>query len=399
MFKPEVKIGVGGFKIHKKEKEYLNEVIDSNRLSYGPMTQKFESLFAKCHDCKYAIFCNSGTSALHISLAALKEKYRWKDGDEVIVPAVTFIATSNIILHNNLQPVFVDVDKKTYNIDPTLIEEKITDKTRAIIPVHLFGLPCDMEPIIKIAKVHDIRIIEDSCETIMAKYRGKKVGSFGDIGCFSTYIAHILTTGVGGFATTNNDELAVILKSLMNHGRDSIYLKIDDDKNKKGTELFEMVSRRFKFVHLGHSFRATELEAAIGLGQLERIEKIISQRKENAEHLTENLKDLEDYLQLPYIPNDRDHVFMMFPIVLKNQKKDNLVNFLEGNLIETRDMVPLLNQPIYKKIFGEIENDYPVAKWINQSGFYIGCHQYLIKKELRYAIQKFYEFFGKKGKT
>jgi dTDP-4-amino-4,6-dideoxygalactose transaminase len=396
LIKPKQQIGVGGFRIHKREKEYLKEVINSNRLSYGPKTQKFETLFANLHECKYGIFTNSGTSALHISLAALKEKYSWKNNDSVIVPSITFIATSNIVLHNNMKPIFVDIDKKTYNIDPSLIEEKITDKTRAIIPVHLFGLPCDMDPIMKIAKDYNLKIIEDSCETIMARYKGKMVGSFGDIACFSTYIAHILTTGVGGFAITNNDEIAIFLKSLMNHGRDSIYLKMDDDKGKKGADLFEMVSRRFKFIHLGHSFRTTELEAAIGLGQLDRIKKIISQRKKNAEYLIKNLKDLEDYIQLPHIPNNRDHVFMMFPIVLNGQKKKDIVNFLEENLIETRDMLPLLNQPIYKKEFGEIEDNYPVARLIDQSGFYIGCHQYLKETELKYIIEKFYEYFERK---
>ena len=276
-FQPKRQIGVGGFAFRYSEKKYLMEVIESNRLSYGPYTQKFETLFAEEHDCKYGIFCNSGTSALHISLAALKEKYNWKDGDEVIVPSVTFIATSNVVIHNNLRPIFVDVSKETYNINSYLIEEKITKKTRAIVPVHLFGLPAEMQPILDIANRYDLKIVEDSCETMFANYRGKRVGSFGDIGCFSTYIAHFLVTGVGGICTTNDPELAVMLRSLMNHGRDSIYIAMDDDK-KAGYELFKIVERRFKFVRLGYSFRATELEAAIGLGQLESKDEIIRKR-------------------------------------------------------------------------------------------------------------------------
>ena len=385
-------IGVGGFAFGESEKKYLSEVIESNRLSYGPYTQRFESLFAEEHDCKYGVFCNSGTSALHVSLAALKEKYNWKDGDEVIVPAITFIATSNVVIHNKLKPVFVDVDKETYNINPHLIEEKITKNTRAIIPVHLFGLPAEMEPILEIANRYGLKIVEDSCETMFANYKGKRVGSFGDIGCFSTYIAHFLVTGVGGICTTNDPELTVMLKSLMNHGRDSIYVAMDDDK-KDGDELFRIVERRFKFIRLGHSFRATELEAAIGLGQLDHKDEIIAKRRSNANYLTNGLKDLREFLQLPRIPKDRDHNFMMYPIVLKQGNKKDLMFFLEENLIETRDMMPLLNQPVYRELFGNIEDKYPVAKRINNNGFYIGCHQYLKKHELDYMIKKFYGFF------
>ncbi len=391
--KIENQIGVGGIVLEEEEKYYLNKVIESNRLSYGPMTQKFESDFAEEHNCKFGIFCNSGTSALHIALAALKERYGWSDYDEVIVPATTFVATANIVIHNNLTPVFVDVEKDTYNIDYKLIEDKISSKTKAIIPVHLFGMPAEMDPIIEIATKYNLRIIEDSCETMFSTYNGKKVGSFGDIGCFSTYIAHFLVTGVGGFCTTNDPELAVILRSLMNHGRDSIYISIDDDKNKSSADFKEIIERRFKFVRLGHSFRATELEAAIGLGQFSKKDKIIERRREIAQKYIDGLKELSEYIQLPFIPENRTHNFMMFPIVLKLEKKGNIVNFLEENNIETRDMLPLINQPIYKEM-GLIEEDmYPISKWIIESGFYIGSHQFISDSEVEYVIKKIKDYF------
>lgn len=392
-FKPVKQIGVGGLDLGPVEKHYLQQVIDSNRLSYGSFSQKFEKLFAELHDCRFATFCSSGTAALHLALSALKEKYGWRDGDEVIVPAVTFIATSNIVLHNNMKPVFVDVDPRTYNINPNLIEVKITNRTRAIIPVHLLGLPADMEPIWSLAEKYNLKIIEDSCETMFATYKGRKVGSLGDVGCFSTYIAHFIVAGIGGLATTNDPELAVIIRSLMNHGRDNIYISIDDDQNVSKEQLLQVVSRRFSFIRLGYNFRATELEAAIGLAQLENRDFIIRKRKENAEYLMENLKDLEKFIQLPCIPPDRDHMFMLFPIVMRNQPKKEIVNFLEENLIETRDLLPLLNQPIFKKLFGDIEDEYPVAKWLNNSGFYIGCHQYLTEEERAYIVEKIHEFF------
>jgi perosamine synthetase len=394
-FKPQRQIGVGGLVLGEQEKRYLAEVIASNRLSYGPMTQRLEREFAELHDCQYAVFCNSGTSALHIALGALKERHGWRDGDEVIVPAVTFVATANIVLHNNMIPVFVDVDAETYNIDAKLIEAKITPKTRAVIPVHLMGLPCDMDPILEIARKHRLKIIEDSCETMFATYKGKKVGSFGDIGCFSTYIAHFVVTGVGGFAISNDPELAVMLKSLMNHGRDSIYLSSSDDHEVSKEKLFEIVSKRFSFVHLGHSFRCTELEAAIGLGQLEQKDEIVKARAENAAYFKERLEPLKDRIQLPFTPLDREHMFMLFPIALRDRHKRGLVNYLEEHLIETRDLMPLINQPVYRKMFGDIEDQYPVAKWLNASGFYIGCHQYLTGEEREYIVDTVLSFFRK----
>jgi dTDP-4-amino-4,6-dideoxygalactose transaminase len=389
-----LRIPVGDLRLGPKEKSYLQRVIESNRLSYGPFSERFESLFARLHECKYAVFCNSGTSALHIATASLKELHGWQDGDEVLVPAVTFIASSNVLLHNRLQPVFVDVDPLTYNIDPSQIESKITARTRAIMPVHLMGLPADMQPIADIAKRHDLRIIEDSCETMFARYQGRSVGSWGDIGCFSTYIAHYIVTGVGGLATTNDPALATMLKSLMNHGRDSIYLNIDDDADCDRERLFTIAARRFNFVHLGHSFRCTELEAAIGLAQLEDKDAIVARRKQVAVQYIERLADLQDYLQLPMVPDDRDHVFMLFPLVVKSESKRSLINFLEVNGIETRDLLPLLNQPIYRKIFGDIEHQYPVAERLNRCGFYIGCHQHLSEADIDYVASKFHEFFG-----
>lgn len=388
-------IGVGGYEMGPREKRYLAQVIASNRISYGPFSQRFEAAFAKAHDCRYAMFCNSGTSALHIALAALKEEHGWSDGDEVLVPAVTFVATSNIVFHNHMRPVFVDVDPKTYNLDPKLIEAKITARTRAIIPVHLMGLAADMGPICELAKRHNLKVIEDSCETAFGSYQGKKVGSLGDIGCFSTYVAHYIVTGVGGFATTNDPKLAVRLRSLMNHGRDSIYYQIDDDKGLKGERLHEVVAKRFSFVSMGHSFRCTEFEAAIGLAQIEEKDKIIRARQKNAARLSKGLKDLEDRLQLPTTPPGQDHMFMIYPLVVKSEDKTGLVHFLEDGGIETRDLLPLINQPIYKKIFGDLEPEYPVAARLNRSGFYIGCHQYLSDKDIDRVVERVHAYFAK----
>lgn len=388
------KVNVGTLNISDKAKEYVNQALDSNRLSYGPFLKKFETSFAVKHEASFAQVSNSGTSSLHIALQALKEFHGWNDEDEVIVPAVTFVATPNVVIHNKMQPVFVDIEPNYYEIDPAKIEEKITPKTRAIMVVHLFGQPCDMSPIWNLASKYNLKIIEDSCETMFARYKGKMVGTLGDIGCFSTYVAHLLTTGVGGLSVTNNPDYAVIMRSLLNHGRDSIYISIDDDDNLTGEQLKEVIGKRFSFVSIGHSFRLTELEGALGVAQMEELEGIVAQRRKNAAYLINGLKDLEGVLQLPKIRQDTEHSFMMFPIVLKKEKKVDCVNFLEQQGIETRDMLPLINQPIYKNMFKIKKGDYPIADWINENGFYVGCHQDLTQDDLDYMICKIKEYFG-----
>lgn len=392
-------IGVGTCNISDRAKKYVNEVLDSNRLSYGPFTQRFEQKFAAAHDCRFAIMSNSGTSSLLVSLAALKNKYGWSDGDEVIVPAVTFVATSNIVMQLNMTPVFVDVDPIFYELDPEKIDAAITSKTRCIIPVHLFGHPCEMDKITDLAQKRGLRIIEDSCETMFTRYQGKSVGSFGDIGCFSTYVAHILTTGVGGLSTTNDIDLATSLRSLINHGRDSIYISIDDDKGKSQEEFQMIVKRRFSFVQMGHSFRVTEMEGALGLAEFEEHESMMKARHFNGDYLTRKLNHLSDKIQLPSIRPGADHAFMMYPIVLRDQKKDELVQYLENNGIETRDMLPLINQPYYQEMFNLDPKDYPNAHWVNESGFYIASHQGLSAVEREYIVQTFDNFFSKKQVT
>jgi perosamine synthetase len=395
--RPTRQIGVGGLELGPRERFYLEQVIASSRLSYGPVTQRFESLFAELHDVRHAIFCSSGTAALQLAVAALKELHGWQDGDEVLVPSVTFVATSNVLLHANLRPVFVDVDPLTYNMDPALVEDRITDRTRAVLPVHLLGLPADMDAIEAVARPRGLRVIEDSCETMFATCRGRTVGSMGDVGCFSTYIAHFIVAGIGGFATTNDDETARVMRSLMNHGRDNIYLSIDDDQNLDAEQLRQVVARRFSFERIGFNFRATEMEAAIGLGQLEEKDAIVQARRSNAAFFMRELSHLQDHLQLPTIPPDFDHAFMLFPLVLRDAPKTELVNYLESHGVETRDLLPLLNQPAYRALYGDLEPEYPVARWLNRSGFYVGCHQYLTEADREYVASTITDFFRAGG--
>lgn len=389
-------IGIGDCRIGERAKQLVLEVLDSNRLSAGPMMERFESEIARLHDCRYGLMCNSGTSALQIAVAALKEQCGWSDGDEVLVPAVTFIACSNVVLYNGLKPVFVDVEHDFYCIDPADIRRRITPRTRAVMPVHLAGLACDMDPVLRIAREHDLRVIEDCCEAMTATYNGRPVGSFGDIGCFSTYIAHLVTTGVGGLCTTSDDGLITLLRSLMNHGRDSIYIRIDDDQREDSPPIFEIADRRFSFARLGHSFRATEMEAALGIAELEQREWAAGRRAAVVDALSTGLAALTDRLQLPQARPGAEHAFMFYPLVLldPNVHRAMLVEHLETHGIETRYLLPLINQPINRELFGDLDGEYPVASRLNDRAFYIGCHPWMSDGDVEHVIETFHAFFS-----
>lgn len=396
MSRPESQLGVGHLDISTKEREYVNRVLDANRLSYGPFSKRLETEFAAIHGSKFGVLSNSGTSALQVALAAMKEKYGWEDGDEVLVPAVTFVATANIVMMLNLTPVFVDVCRDTYNIDPTRLSRHLTTRTRAIIPVHLFGLPADMQPIMEFAVANELRVLEDSCEAMFVEAYGKPVGSFGDVGCFSTYVAHFLVTGVGGLSITSDPDLAVMMRSLCNHGRDSIYLSIDDDQGRSPEGLAEVVERRFNFVRLGYSYRITEMEAALGVAQLEDRQRIITGRQTSAKVLLGGLTPLEEagHLQLPRSTPYAEHGFMIFPIVLDDRHDRNAFALhLEEAMIETRPMMPLINQPFYRRLFGDLDEAYPEARRINEQGLYIGCHHGFSSSDLDYINASISSFF------
>ncbi len=391
-------ITLGTLNIGEQGKRFVNDVLNSNRLSNGKYTKDFESTFAAIHQSKYGVFCNSGTSALQIALAALKEVHGYEDGDEVLVPATTFIATSNIVIQNNLKPVFVDVDPNTFNMNPEEIASRITKRTRAIIPVHLFGLPADMPAIMRIANDHYLQVIEDSCETMFAGIEGKSVGSFGHMACFSTYVAHLVVGGVGGLVITKDLGLEERCRSLMAHGRDSIYTNIDQDDTDDQKLKKQMIERRYSFDRVGYSYRCTELEAAIALSELYRGESNIAIRRSNAAYLTEKLRKLDEFLQLPIIPKGYTHSFMMFPLVLRTSiNRDDLLLFLENHNIETRYLFPLLTQPIYKKLFPGLAEQYPVAQLLGRHGFFIGMHQSLTKANMDYIANTFYEYFEVKA--
>lgn len=362
-----MQVDIGTLKITKKHVKKVVKALESGRLSYGPMTDAFEKRFAKEHKYTYGVFTNSGTSALQAVIHAMKILYGWKEGDEIIMPATTFVATYNVIVQNGLKPVLVDV-AWDFNIDTELIEKHLTKRTRAIMPVHLLGKPADMTAINAIAKKRKLKVIVDSCESM-----GVDVGE-ADVVCFSFYIAHILITGVGGMAITNDQTLADLTRSLIFHGRDNKYLKIDDDD--KYSE--EVIHSRFIFNHPGYSYRGTEMEAALGLVEMDMLKSNIKKRQANAKYLNDRLvMHPREYL--------KNHAFMMFPIF--HTRRNDLMYHLEKNGIATRTIMPLINQPYIKANMKK----YPRSEYILRNGLLVGCHQNLTKKQLDHIIKCIYE--------
>lgn len=361
------------WKASRKQKKLIKEVLKSGRLTYGDKTRELERKFAEIHGAKHALFTSSGTAALKISLHALKDKHGWKNGSEIIIPSVTFVATMNAVLMNNLKPVLVDVEHDTANIDPHKISSAITKKTVAILPVHLLGQPANMDEIMKIAKNYRLEVVEDSCETMFVNKLQ------GTTSCFSTYVAHLLVTGVGGFVLTNDDKLAITMRSMMFHGRDESYLNIDD----KPKEIW----KRFHFPRHGYSDRMTELEAAIGLGDIDNWSDMIEKRCDNADYLIQHLPHTDNAWPFP-IMVPINHSYMFFPYYA--QRRDELMVHLEKCGIQTRTMMPLISQPIAKPY---LKGKYPGAEYIGEHGILLPVHQYLKKKDLDYMVNCIKEFY------
>jgi dTDP-4-amino-4,6-dideoxygalactose transaminase len=248
--------------IGEAEKKAVLEVLDSGMLVQGPRTARLEEKFAAACGVKHAVATSSGTTALHVALLA----HGIGKGDEVITTPFTFIASVNSIIYVGARPVFVDVEGETFNINPALIEAAITPKTRAILPVHLYGYPCDMDAIMDIARRHNLIVIEDAAQAIGAEYKGRRAGSFGT-GCFSLYATKNVMCGEGGMITTNDDDLAQHCRMIRSHG----------------------MQRRYYHDMLGYNFRMTDLHAAIGLAQMDRLDEFTTKRRANAEYLNERI--------------------------------------------------------------------------------------------------------------
>ncbi|KKT25439.1 MAG: Glutamine-scyllo-inositol transaminase [Candidatus Magasanikbacteria bacterium GW2011_GWA2_43_9] len=330
------KIPVANTFIGEEEAKAAYDVIKSGWLSSGPKVKEFEVEFAKEVGAKHAIAVNNGTSALHVSLAALGIK----EGDEVIIPTLTFISTANSVLYQNATPVLAECDPKTYNITPEEIERRITKKTKAIIPVDMNGMPIDYDSILEVAKKHNLRVIADSAESLGSTYKGRKVGSIAPIHIFSFFPNKNITTGEGGMITTNDDELAKKMRVIMNQGQDY----------------------RYHHVELGYNYRMTNFQAAIGLEQLKRLKKVISEKQKLAEKYNLAFKD-DKNIRIPFVPEYvTQHAWYMYTISVPNLNRDEIVKQLELQNIETRLSFPPVHiQPYYQERFNYMNDMLPVS--------------------------------------
>lgn len=353
----------------QSEIELANDALTKGELSgfFGSYIKQFEDEFADYCGAKYGVAVTNGTVALHLAMIALGIK----KGDEVLVSTFTNMATFFAVLYEGATPIAIDSEPDTWNMNPELLESKITPKTKAIIVVHIYGHPVNMGPVMEIAKKHNLYVVEDAAEAHGAEYNGQKVGSIGDIGCFSFYANKIITTGEGGMLTMNNKELA------------------------DSARMYKSLSfgTTYKFMHraMGYNYRLTNLQAALGVAQMRKIHDIIKRKREIAAFYLDAFKDLE-YLQLPVEKEYAKNVYWMFNIILKGPLKGKRAEFIkklaEREIESREDFVPFNEQEIFIKdglVKGKIEC--PVAYDFSWDGLYIPSGVVITQDQLEYVVE------------
>ena len=336
----------------EEEKQGVLEVLDSGMLAQGPRVKALEEAFADYCGVRYAVATSSGTTALHLALLA----HGIGEGDEVITSPFTFVSSANTILFTGAKPVFVDIDPRTFNIDASQIGSAVTARTRAIMPIHLFGLTADMGTIVELAEAHDLIIIEDACQAHGAEYRGKRAGSFGT-GCFSFYPTKNMTAAEGGMITTDDDEIAEACRVMRQHG----------------------MRRRYYHDQLGYNYRMTDVHAAIGLAQLQKLERFNEARIANARYLTEHLQGVIT----PTVPQGRRHVFHQYTIRIPDGKRDALAEHLKANAIGYGIYypVPVHQQTLYVETLG-YDLSLPEAERASKEVLSLPIHPALTRDDL-----------------
>jgi len=358
------------------EERYVLECVKTGWISAkGKFINEFEEKFASYLGVKHAIAVSSGTAALHLAIAALDIKA----GDEVVLPTFTMIACANVVRYVGAKPIIVDSELDTWNVDPCKIGEKISKDTKAIMMVHIYGHPANIDPIMKIAKEYDLYIIEDAAEAHGAEYKGRRVGGIGDIGCFSFYANKIITTGEGGMVVTNDDELADKIKKL----RDQAY----DIKLRKWL-IHEII---------GYNYRMTNLQAAIGLAQLERINEFVKRHRENAYYYDSLLKYSLGITLPPEAPWAKN-VYWMYTILVNEEilriTRDELMGRLEEYGIDSRaTFYPIHLQPPYKDPYKY--EKYPVAERLGREGINLPSGNTLTKEDIDYVVSSIKEIIRK----
>ena len=348
-----MKIPISKIDFSNEDKEAVIKVLDSGWVVQGPSVEEFEKRWSEFTGSKYSVAVSNCTNALQLSLSAVGIG----SGDEIIVPSFTWIASANAVEALNAKPIFCDIDLDTFNINPDLIEQLITSKTKAIMPVHLFGLSADMYEILKIAKKYNLIVIEDAACGFGSKYKGKHVGNFGLTGCFSFHPRKAITTGEGGMITTNNESISSKLKSMRDHGA-----AVSDLQRHMGNKPYLLPD----FPYAGYNFRMTDIQGALGLTQMKRANEILLKRKAIAERYNEALKEI-DWLKLPYQNADYSHGFQAYVclfspdkiteknVELVNRQRNKFMEYLFDKGISTRPGTHAVHNTTYYKEKYKIE--------------------------------------------
>ena len=339
------------------EQDEINEVVDtlkSDWITTGPKTHKFEEMFREYIGCKHAIALNSCTAGLHLALVAAGIG----EGDEVITSPFTFAATANVIVHQGARPVFVDIRRNTYNIDAEQIEAAISDKTKVIMPVHYAGQPCEMDEIMRITRRHNLLVIEDAAHAFSATYKGKKIGTIGDITSFSFYATKIITTAEGGMITTDNDELAEKIRLLSLHG-------ISHDAWKRYSS---EGSWYYEILYPGYKYNMTDIQASMGIHQLRKLDRLQEARRAIARLYSNAFKDMPEITE-PSIAEWVEPTWHLYPILIDTEllklDRSKFIEALKAEGIGTSvHFIPVHLHPYYRKQFGFKRGDFPESEYV-----------------------------------
>ena len=382
-----MKIPIARTSLTELEIQSVLEPLKSGWLVQGPKVREFEEKWSKFTHAEYSIAVTSCTSALHLSLAALG----FGPGDEAIVPAFTWISTANVVEHLGGKVVFCDIDLNTFNLDVNQLAQKITPRTKAILPVHLFGLAADMGPINQLARQYGLRVVEDAACGFGSRYHGKHVGTFGDMGCFSFHPRKAITTGEGGMITTQSGELAEKLRRLRDHGA-----AMTDLQRHLGARPYLLADHP----DAGYNQRMTDLQGALGSAQMDRAKEIVSERQNLAQRYDQAFASL-DWLRTPFLHPDFEHGYQSYPCMFMpeetsnssideiNAKRNAWMDDLQKSGISTRPATHAVHRLSYYKRKYELESeDFPNANFADQCSISLPLFHGMKEEEQDYVIEK-----------
>jgi CDP-6-deoxy-D-xylo-4-hexulose-3-dehydrase len=378
-------------------------------LTTGRFADQFEHEFSRYLGTRYAMLCNSGSSANLLALSALTspslEERQLIEGDEVITVAVGFPTTINPIIQNRLIPVFVDIDLATYNVNVQELEAAISPRTKAIILAHTLGNPFDLDAVTQIAKKNNLWLIEDNCDSLGSEYGGKRTGSFGDISTASFYPAHHITMGEGGCVMTNDPRLKIIIESFRDWGRDCYCATGKENTCGKRFEwqlgsLPEGYDHKYIFSHVGYNLKLTDMQASVGLAQLAKIQSFVDIRRKNWQALCDKLKQHEEHIILPEATKNSRPSWFGFVISVRESapfKRSDLVRFLESKKIATRHIFGgnLIRQPAYQTVVKRVASSLRNSDFVMNNSFVVGVYPGIRELEMEYMLDSFSEFFAK----